>query len=159
MSTDAENAIRHVLVVCEGNHCRGPMAEGLLRTVLPPEITVESAGLNGLEGYPADPEARRLMAETGLDITAHGGRRLTPEMALAADLILVMDLPQKAQCQQMIPSALGRIFLLGHWRSSPSQEIPDPFRQGPQAFRAVFESIRQSVSDWLPRLTHDQRSA
>ncbi|HET8902193.1 MAG TPA: low molecular weight protein-tyrosine-phosphatase [Holophagaceae bacterium] len=154
MKADPGPAIHRVLILCEGNHCRGPMAEALLRSLLPPDILVESAGLEALEGKPADPEAQRLMAAQGLDISAHRGRQLTEEMALKADLILVMDLPQKAWCEQMMPSAVGRIFLLGHWLPAPPREIADPYRMGPEAFREAFESIRGSVADWLPRMTH-----
>ena len=154
MKADPGPAIQRVLVLCEGNHCRGPMAEALLRSLLPPGILVESAGLQALEGKSADPEAQRLMAAQGLDISAHRGRQLTEEMALKADLVLVMDLPQKDWCGQMMPSAVGRIFLLGHWRSAPQREIADPYGMGPAAFLAAFESIRESVADWLPRLAH-----
>ncbi len=159
MKPGAHPAIRHILILCEGNHCRGPMAEALLRSVLPKGIYVESAGLEALVGQPPDPEAQRVMAQQGLDISAHRGRQLTPEMALAVDLILVMDLPQTAWCEQMMPSALGRVFLMGQWLPVPLREIADPFRQGPEAFAAAFERIRQSVASWLPQLIHEQRSA
>lgn len=159
MNAGSPNAIRHILVVCEGNHCRGPMAEAFLRALLPPDLTVESAGLAALVGSPADVEAQRLMAEIGLDISAHVGRQLTYEMTVAADLILVMELSQKTWCGQMFPSSLGRIFLLGHWQAPTAREIQDPFRQGPEAFRVAFENVRQSSSDWPPRLTPKQRSA
>lgn len=153
MKVDSGPAIRHILILCDGNHCRSPLAEALLRSLLPPDIRVESAGLQALEGKPADLEAQRLLEAHGLDISAHRGRQLTEEMALKADLILVMDLPQKAWCEQMMPSAMGRIFLLGHWLPSPPREIADPYQMGPAAFREAFEGIRQSVADWLPRLT------
>jgi protein-tyrosine phosphatase len=120
---------------------------------------VESAGLHALEDQPADPEVLRLMQGIGLDLSAHTGRQLTQEMTLAADLILVMDLEQKAWCEQVLPSSLGRVFLLGHWQSPPFKEIQDPFRQGPEAFQQAFEHIQRAVSDWPPRLTHAVRSA
>ena len=159
MKADPGPAIRHILILCEGNHCRGPMAEALLGSLLPPGIQVESAGLEALEGGPADAEAQRLLATHGLDISSHRGRQLTKEMALKADLILVMDLPQKAWCEQMIPSAVGRIFLLRHWLPAPPREIADPYQMGPEAFSAAFESIRESVADWLPRITTQRRRA
>jgi protein-tyrosine phosphatase len=84
---------------------------------------------------------------------------MTPEIALGADLILVMDAHQKEWCTQLAPSSRGRIFLLGHWLSTPPQEIPDPFGQSPAVFRQVYENIHQSVSAWVPHLSSEQRSA
>lgn len=149
--------IRHILVLCEGNHCRSPMAEYLLRDSLraagSPEIVVESAGLGALHGRSADIEAEKLMAKRGIDISTHRARMLTPKSALAADLILVMDRRQKASCEQFVPSTRGRVFLLGHWLPADEQEIADPFHRGPEAFQRAFNQIDQCVAAWLRRLT------
>jgi len=151
--------INSILVLCEGNHCRSPIAEAVFQACLGSRIRVESAGLNALVDEPAHIEAVQLMAEQGMDISSHRGRQLTPSMALAADLILVMDQTQKVRCEQMIPSARGRVFLMGHWLSSQPKEIADPIRQGPEAFRSTFENIKNSVASWLPHMTPTQRSA
>lgn len=155
----ATPSIRAILILCEGNHCRTPIAEGLLRAALGPSIRVASAGLKALVGFPPDPEAERLMKAAGHDISAHRGRQFTPAMAQDADLILVMDALQKEWCTHLAPSARGRIFLLGHWLAAPPRDIPDPFLQGPQAFRQAFEDIQQSVSAWVPHILPEQRSA
>jgi len=97
------------------------------------------------------------MAELGFDISGHRGRQLTSAMALATDLILVMDERQKMECGQMVPSAKGRIFLLGHWQPGDSREIPDPFRKGLGSFKSVLDQISRSVEDWLPRVLSSQR--
>ncbi|HJV48205.1 MAG TPA: low molecular weight protein-tyrosine-phosphatase [Geothrix sp.] len=151
--------IRSVLVLCVGNHCRAPIAEGLLRAALSPAIQVGSAGLKALVDCPAAPEAARIMREHGHDISSHRGRQMTPELAMGADLILVMDANQKEWCTQLVPAARGRIFLLGHWLSTPPLEIEDPFGHGPEAFSRVYKDIHQSVSAWLPHLHSKQRSA
>jgi len=75
------------------------------------------------------------------------------------DLILVMDERQKAECERRVPSARGRIYLLGHWQPAPLREIPDPFRKGSEAFLAALEQIRQSVGDWLSHVIAEQRSS
>jgi protein-tyrosine phosphatase len=148
-----------ILVLCEGNHCRSPIAVALLRRALGPGFTVESAGLAALEGIPAHPEAYRLAAACDLDLSGHASRQLTPAMALGADLILVMDRDQKAWCEEQVPSVRGRVFLLGQWRRPAPAEIADPFQLGPEAFRAAFEIIHQCVADWVPRLLSERRSA
>jgi protein-tyrosine phosphatase len=80
-------------------------------------------------------------------------------MALAADLILVMDRAQKDWCEELVPSARGRVFLLGHWQTPDPAEIADPFGQSREGFLAAFEAIRHCVSAWLPHLSSERRSA
>ena len=152
-------AIQGILVLCEGNHCRSPMAEALLQRALGPGFRVGSAGLGALVDHPPHEEALRLLAEAGIDFSGHRGRQFTAELALEADLILVMDRAQKAACELRIPSARGRVFLLGHWLPEPRQEIPDPFRRGPEAFRENLNHIDQSVTAWLPKLIPNPRHA
>lgn len=152
-------SFRRILVLCEGNHCRSPLAEFLLRANLGPGIAVESAGLDALEGVPAAEEAQALLAQRGIDLSGHRGRQLTPELAFAADLILVMSLDQKALCEQQIPSARGRVFLLGQWLPQGRQEIADPHRRGPAAFQAALDHIDLALAAWQPKLAPQTRNA
>lgn len=147
--------IHHILVLCEGNHCRSPLAAAMLRKALGSSIQVSSAGLDALVGQPAHRETKALMAKDGIDlsdITAHLGRQVTVGMALSADLILVMDQAQKAACERLAPSARGRVFLLGHWLPPDQQEIPDPIRGGAEAHRQVHGHIQRALAPWLTRL-------
>ncbi len=157
-------AIRRILVLCEGNHCRSPLAEALLRNALGPTIEVRSAGLGALVAQPAHEETRRLAAELGLDLEAHRGRQLSTALIREADLILVMDQAQKEACESLTPSARGRVFLLGHWLAPKGQgtnarnieiegqEIADPIQGGPGAHRQACDHIQGAIQTWLPRL-------
>jgi protein-tyrosine phosphatase len=135
------------------------MAEALFREFLPPEIKVESAGINALKGFQVHPEVLRIMADLGIDLSGHRGRQMTPLMAHSADLILVMDSWQVDQCSRIAPGARGRIFLLGHWLSSPPTEISDPLNKDHEAFCSTFEIIQRSVTSWLPHMIINQRLA
>ncbi|HNX32828.1 MAG TPA: low molecular weight protein-tyrosine-phosphatase [Holophaga sp.] len=150
-------AIHRILVLCEGNHCRSPLAEALLQDALGPHVDVSSAGLAALVGHPAHQETQAILREADLDIRAHRGRQFTPELALRADLILVMDRAQKEACEQLAPSARGRVFLLGHWLPPAEQEIPDPIRRGPEAHRAAHAHILRALASWVPRLRPSRR--
>lgn len=84
-----------ILVICTGNICRSPIAEGLLRDALDlrfaeraPEVS--SAGTSGLEGSGAMPESVQAAAELGVDIDGHVARRLTAAIADRSDLLLCM---------------------------------------------------------------------
>jgi protein-tyrosine phosphatase len=84
-----------ILVVCTGNICRSPIAEGFLRNALQRRFgdaapAVSSAGTSGLEGSDAMPESVQAAYELGVDISGHRGRRLTAGMAEGSDLLLCM---------------------------------------------------------------------
>jgi protein-tyrosine phosphatase len=138
-------------VVCVGNICRSPMAEAVLRDALKEqeEIIVESAGLGAMVDWPASEHAEVLMAERGLDISAHRARQLTPELIREADLILVMESRHKKAIESEDVTARGKVFRLGEWRNT---DIDDPFRKSKAAFVEALTEIDASVVDWVERL-------
>jgi len=137
-----------ILVVCEGNICRSPMAEGLLAHALP-QMQVRSAGLGALIGMPADEIAVRLMQERGIDITAHRATQINRQMCVQADIVLVMDTEQRQRLETMYPQACGRVFRLGEYAK---RDIPDPFRQSELAFREALSLIDEGAREWLHRI-------
>ena len=144
--------IRSVLVLCEGNHCRSPIAELLLRRALGPGIRVASAGLHALEGHPADELAQTVVAEAGLSLAEHRGQQVNAAMLLAADLILVMEEGQAEQVTSFAPAARGRAFLLGHWLPEVRKAVLDPYQLGPTAMAASHRYIQEAVEAWGHRI-------
>ncbi|MBK9378826.1 MAG: low molecular weight phosphotyrosine protein phosphatase [Saprospiraceae bacterium] len=84
-----------VLMVCLGNICRSPMAQGVLEQKLFERglsWKVDSAGTNGYhDGESPDPRAIKCAATHGIDISNQISRKITPDDFLDADLICVMD--------------------------------------------------------------------
>ncbi|MDF3839835.1 low molecular weight phosphotyrosine protein phosphatase [Cupriavidus basilensis] len=140
--------IKTVLVVCIGNICRSPMAEGLLKQALP-ETSVVSAGLSALVGQPAEPHAVALMSEMGLDITSHRAQQLSGNLARHADLILVMDNSQRLEIQRLHPATTGRVFRVGELAKF---DVPDPYREARSAFEDALQMIQRGVEAWVPRI-------
>ncbi|WP_240975292.1 hypothetical protein [Paraburkholderia aromaticivorans] len=68
-----------VLVVCEGNLCRNPLAQALLQRELA-DIVVTSAGLSASRGVAIDPVALELLADRGMDLSSQRARRLIERM-------------------------------------------------------------------------------
>ncbi len=132
-----------VLVVCNGNICRSPFAEAVLRRLLQPAgITVESAGLIG-PGRGAPPAALQVAARRGVDLSAHRSRLVTSDLVRRADLIVVMDEAQR----RAICGRFGRdgmdVLLLGDFDPEPikARDIRDPVEQPPAVFEEVYARI------------------
>ena len=84
-----------ILVVCTGNVCRSPIAEGLLRVALEARLgadapDVASAGTMGWVGSGADPNSVVAAAELGVDIAGHRAREVSYEDVARSTLILAM---------------------------------------------------------------------
>ena len=129
------------------------MAEGMLQDALmktgKTDYSVSSAGLGALMGHTADPAACELMAQKGLDISAHRARQLTGDMIRNADLILVMEAWQKAAIETRAPSAKGKVFRLGKWGKF---DISDPYRKDISEFIRSMTLIEQGIAQWIAKL-------
>ena len=106
-----------ILVVCSGNICRSPIAEGLLRRAIERRDDIEtpvlgSAGTIAMEGAPATREAVAAAAERGVDISRHVARRLTDPMIAGADLLVCMAAEHREEIEERVPDARDRSFTL-----------------------------------------------
>lgn len=111
-----------ILVVCTGNVCRSPLAEQLLQTRLGARALVRSAGVQGLDDAPMDPDAAAELVRRGGDPAGFRSRRLQPIDIRAADLVLTMTIAQRSQVLTEEPTALDRTFTLrelAHLLGSP----------------------------------------
>jgi len=136
--------IQNILVVCVGNICRSPMAEYLLKQHHP-NIHVESAGISGLVGHPADDKAQLCMLRLNIDMSNHIAKKLNAELIKKADLILVMSNNQQRHLEQTWPFSKGKVFRLGHWQN---KNVSDPYQHDQKFFDDTCELIQQCVTDW-----------
>lgn len=121
----------HVLVICTGNICRSPMAEGMLRHLIPEDfkkiVTVSSAGTDALHGNRATDFAILTMKHYGIDILDHRARRLNKPMLAEADLILTMEQYHLKIIRSMQWFDGGKAHLISHFDTSREPyDVPDP---------------------------------
>ena len=106
-----------ILVVCTGNVCRSPIAEGLLRAGLASRLgrdapAVSSVGTTGWSGSGADPNSVEAAAERGVDISGHRARELSDHHVASATLILAMSGEHARAVVAREPDAASRTFTL-----------------------------------------------
>ena len=106
-----------ILVVCSGNLCRSPFAEGILRRLLvdrfgPSAPTVSSVGTIARKGAPPTKEALLVGSEHGLDLSEHAARRLAREHVADADLILAMTAEHRHAVARLDAQADRKTFTL-----------------------------------------------
>jgi protein-tyrosine phosphatase len=140
--------IENILVVCEGNICRSPMAQGLLAYFLP-KATVMSAGWAALAGHCADPIAVELMAEREIDIGGHVAAALNLEQVCSAQLVLTMSYRQRRWIEKKYPFAKGKVYRLGE---HDDIDIDDPYCKGRAAFETALMQIDKGLARWLDAL-------
>lgn len=143
--------LKNIAVVCTGNICRSPIAEGLLRErAAGQDLKIVSAGTYALSGQPADINSIEVMSARGYDIRAHRAQQATPSLLQWADLILTLDQTHSDWITGRLPHLRGRVFKLGKWRGNA--DIADPYRLPRAAFEKAYDEILIGVDDWLAKL-------
>jgi protein-tyrosine-phosphatase len=145
------NDLLRIVMVCTGNICRSPMAEGLLRDRWRrrgrDDLVVTSMGIRGLDNSPPTEMARRVCEEHGVDISAHRSRPLVGDELAEADLVLTMDQLQREFVQLFFPIARDRVFLLGAWPGAENRKSPvkDPIGGSLRLYRKTFSIVEGHI--------------
>ena len=160
-----------VLFVCIGNVCRSPVGERLLAARLPAgEFEVSSAGIRAMVGYGMSRYAADELRSYGGDPVGFAARQLTPEIVEQSDLVLTATRALRSRVLADAPGALRRTFTIlelaalledaegdtaaqvvkwaGLHRSSVGnreQDVPDPYRRGPEEHARAAAAIHAAV--------------
>ncbi len=141
-------AIQSVMLVCMGNICRSPMAEGLMRQHLP-ELRVYSSGLGAMVGMPATDDSVALVQALGVDISAHRAQQINAFLTQSANLILTAELAQKQHIERQYPQSRGRIFRICE---QLAQDVPDAYRRDLGQYEQSLALIQQGIADWAVKI-------
>jgi protein-tyrosine-phosphatase len=141
-----------ILFICTGNTCRSPMAEAILKTKQIPGFEVKSAGVYAVNGAPASPNAKIVLAENGID-EDHSSTTLTTDQIDWATLILTMTASHKALILTAYPHAADKIFTLKEYaQAEGNPDVADPFGGGEQVYRKSFLEIQENIEKILKKI-------
>ena len=141
-----------VLVICAGNLCRSPFAEGYMRKrfeAAGAPVEVFSRGLLALPNQRPPLEAREAARVFGVDLSGHVAQPLLGGDLDRAGLVLVMSPDQRKHLARMKPAAIGKVFLLS--QPADGAPVPDPMGRDAAFFEQVYADIAALVDAWLTR--------
>ena len=125
-------------MVCLGNICRSPLAEGILKSKLNANFEVDSAGTAAYHvGKPPDNRSIGVAQQFGIDISQQRARQFKKDDFNSFDLIFVMDQNNYNDVVELAtPAQRRKVHLLRE-----NNEVPDPYYGDASAFEAVFHLI------------------
>jgi protein-tyrosine phosphatase len=148
-----------ILVVCTGNVCRSPMAEGILRKLLRDSgshggVIVESAGTAAMEGAHASGNSVEVAFRRGIDIRGHAARQLTKRLVNRASLILTLQPEHKEWIAGRYPDAAAKTNVITSYADPDGDPdgIHDPIGLDLDAYEETFVQIEGSLRAALPRI-------
>lgn len=138
-----------ILMVCLGNICRSPLAEGILKSKLPKDkFVIDSAGTASYHiGSPPDRRAMNIAEKNGLDISSLRGRQFSIDDFERFDYIYVMDESNYNNVMALARNEEDRNkvrFILNETYPDQNYDVPDPYYGGTEGFENVFKMLDEA---------------
>jgi protein-tyrosine phosphatase len=137
-----------VLMVCLGNICRSPLAEGILKSKVNSEtVYVDSAGTGSYHiGNKPDSRSIAVARNYGIDINDQRCRKFDTQDFAEFDIIYVMD---KSNYNNIIAKSIhtadrAKVKLLLDEVELDINEVPDPYYDNQDGFDYVFHLIDEA---------------
>jgi protein-tyrosine phosphatase len=147
-----------ILVVCLGNICRSPLAEGALRAAAARrglELIVDSAGTgNWHAGEPPDARAIAAARRVGVDISGQRARQVTREDFHRFAEIVALDRSNLRDLRAIQPpDATARLsLLLDYVPGREGQSVADPWYGDDADFDVTWIEVSagaEGLLDWI----------
>lgn len=147
-------------MVCLGNICRSPLAEGIMRSKLSStHFFIDSAGTSGFHsGNAPDPRSIEVAQKNGLDISQQKSRPFRAYDLEEFDVIFVMD---KANYRDVIRHVQNederqKVKLILNYPNSETEEVPDPYYGGKNGFDHVYNLLEKACTFHSNQLISEQ---
>ncbi|ALJ06600.1 protein tyrosine phosphatase [Pseudalgibacter alginicilyticus] len=136
-------------MVCLGNICRSPLAEGILKSKLPKDkFIIDSAGTaNYHTGNPPDERSIEVAKKHGLNISNLKGRQFNVSDFEKFDLIYVMDTSNYNNVIKLAKNNddIAKVkFILNEIYPNQNYDVPDPYYGGNKGFENVYRMLDEA---------------
>lgn len=147
-----------ILMVCLGNICRSPLAEGILASKLDPtKFQVDSAGTAGYHvGNLPDRRSIATAKQHGLDISYQRSRKFVKNDFQTFDYIFAMDESNYDNILALAETTEDRAkvhLILNQISPNSNAEVPDPYYGGDQGFENVYQMLDKACSIFAEKLS------
>ncbi|WP_271406109.1 low molecular weight protein-tyrosine-phosphatase [Tenacibaculum soleae] len=151
--------MKKILMVCLGNICRSPLAEGILQSKLPIDFfKVSSAGTAGHHvGELPDVRSIEVAKKYGIDITKQRSRKFVKSDFKEFDLIFTMDQSNYNDVVSMTDDYkdIQKVkMILNELYPSENKNVPDPYYGGKQGFENVYKMLNEACEIIASKLNY-----
>lgn len=151
-----------ILMVCLGNICRSPLAEGILKNKVKQhklDWQVDSAGTGAYHvGQQPDPRSQAVAKKYGLDISIQRARQFTALDLDEFDLVFAMDRSNQRNILALATTQEQRekVHLILEFTGASEHNVPDPYWDD-DGFEQVYQMLDQACS-LLPGIVEERVS-
>lgn len=146
-----------ILMVCLGNICRSPLAEGILKSKLPENsFIVDSAGTANYHiGSSPDVRSISIAKKNGLNISNLKGRQFTVSDFDTFDLIYTMDASNFQNVIKLARNAddIAKVnYILNEVYPNQNYDVPDPYYGGNEGFENIYTMLDEACNKIAEKL-------
>ena len=147
-----------ILMVCLGNICRSPLAEGILQQKLVDaglDWTVDSAGTNGYHiGEAPHRLSQKVARLNGIDISAQRSRQFSAEDLSQFDIIYAMASDVIREMKYIAGNRYNPAkvdLFMNLLQPGKNYDVPDPWYGGEDGYHEVFDMLDQASDMFIKK--------
>tara|TARA_R110000787_G_scaffold210882_6_gene320633 strand:- start:5439 stop:5888 length:450 start_codon:yes stop_codon:yes gene_type:complete len=149
--------MKKILMVCLGNICRSPLAEGIMQSKVDKEhVFVDSAGTAAYHiGKLPDHRSIDVAKKYGIDLINQRARKFTEKDFAKFDIIYAMD---EHNYQNILSLAKNKIeakkvkMILNEITPQQNLSVPDPYYGGDDGFENVYQMLNEACDNIAKRI-------
>lgn len=152
-----------ILMVCLGNICRSPLAEGILRKKAQEnslQLIIDSAGTSNFHvGENPDKRTIRNAKKNGVDVSTLIARQFKVDDFDKFDIIYTMDHSNYSNVIALArnKSDINKVrMILNELHPNENRAVPDPYFGGEEGFQHVFELLNAACDKIIEKIKNNQ---